>query len=819
MGQDLRYAFRSLLKNPGFTIVAVLTLALGIGATTAIFSLFDAVVLKSLPVRNPHQLFITSAGHYGAYQAFRQETDLFSDVLAASGAIEELDATIDGGAAEKARVSLVSASYFSTLGVDAVMGRPFGAGDERPAGEPAIAVVSHAYWQQRLARDPAVVGRVVRIRSVPIEIVGVAPAGFFGEEVGASPDLWVPLTMWASIVPGRDLLNSPGTSWLRIIGRLKTGVSVPRAEARLTVTFRRVLESIFGPSTSSDVRREINESTLRLTPAGQGVSRLRGQFAQPLQLLLAAVILVLLISCANVANLLLARAASRRREIDLRLALGMSRMRLVRHVMTESLVLSAMGASAGIVLAWLGREALLRLVSADGSRAPVTVETDLRLIAFVALVSVVTALLFGSVPAWRSLRTSLVTSLATRRGSINRSNPFVSPLLVVAQVAVSLVLVMGAGLFLRTLTNLRNVDLGFVPERLIVLNVNAQAAGYKGENAVAITQRVLERLRTMPGVTLASYSENGVLFGRDSGTDLMRPQGFPEADSYPPARWDVVGPMYFTAMGIPLITGRDFSDRDTAASPRVIAINETMARRFFAGTNPIGRRLVWGDGEKQTDFEIISVARDVKQGSPRDEPQLRFYLPYRQLSATRPSWILASVQFLVRTAADPVTLVPVLQRAVSVEDARLSVSDAYIAPEMVDRALVRERMIAKLSIAFGMMAVGLACIGLYGLIGYQVVQRTTEIGIRMALGAPRAQVLWTTLRRALVWTTGGVALGIPLALTASRTAESLLFDLNPMDVATLSAAAALMLLLGALAAFIPARRASRVDPLVALRYE
>ena len=817
MLSDLRYAFRTLLKSPGFTIVAVVTLALGIGATTAIFSLFDAVVLKSLPVKNPDELFIASAGHHGLYQALRKETDLFSDVTA-SGSIEELDATIDDGAAEKARVSLVSASYFATLGVNAVMGRAFGAGDERPAGEPAIAVVSHAYWQQRLARDPAVVGRVVRVRSVPIEIVGVAPAGFFGEEVGASPDLWVPLTMWASIVPGRDLLNSPGTSWLRIIGRLKPGVSASQAEARLTVTFRRVLEGIFGPTASSDVRREIDESTLQLTPVGQGVSRLRGRFAQPLQLLLAAVILVLLISCANVANLLLSRGASRRREIDLRIALGMSRVRLVRHVMAESLVLSAMGASLGLVLAWLGREALLRLVSADGSRAPVAVETDLRLMAFVAVVSVVTALLFGSVPAWRSLRTSLVTSLAARRGSINQSNPIVSPLLVVAQVAVSLVLLMGAGLFVRTLTNLRNVDLGFVPDRLIVLNVNPQAAGYKGDNAVAVTQRVLERLETLPGVTAASYSENGVLFGRDSSTDLIRPQGFPEADGYPPARWDVVGPAYFTAMGIQLITGRDFSDRDTAASPPVVAINETMARRFFAGANPIGRRLVWG-GDKPATFEIAAVVRDVKQGSPRDEPQLRFYLPYRQLTLTRPSWILASVQFLVRTPADPAAMLPVLQRAVSLEDARMSVSHAYVATEMVDRALVRERMIVKLSIAFGIVAVGLACIGLYGLIGYQVVQRTNEIGIRMALGAQRTEVLWATLRRALAWTVAGVALGIPFALTASRLAESLLFDLNPMDLVTLSAAAVLMLMFGALAAFVPARRASRVDPLVALRYE
>jgi predicted permease len=412
----------------------------------------------------------------------------------------------------------------------------------------------------------------------------------------------------------------------------------------------------------------------------------------------------------------------------------------------------------------------------------------------------------------------LVTSLAARRGSGNQSPQALSSLLVVAQVAVSLVLLMGAGLFLRTLTNLRDVDLGFVPERLIVLNVNPQAAGYSGQRATLVTHALLERLRTTPGVVAASYSENGVLFGRDSSTDLIRPLAFPvSSEGYPRASWDVVGPLYFSTMGIP-IAGRDFTDRDNDSSPPVVAINETMARRFFAEANPIGQRLVWGD-DKPREFEIVAVARDVKQRSPRDEPQLRFYLPYRQLSVTRPSWTLASVQFMVRTAADPAAMTTVLIRAISLEDRRLSVSNAYVAPELIDRALVQERMIAKLSIAFGALAVALACIGLYGLIGYQVVQRTNEIGIRMALGAQRRHVLWATLRRALVWTIAGTALGIPLALIASRTIESLLFGLSPMDVTTLCAAAAIMLALGALAAFIPARRASLVDPLVALRYE
>jgi predicted permease len=625
--------------------------------------------------------------------------------------------------------------------------------------------------------------------------------------------------MWSQIVPGRDLLRSPGTSWLRIIGRLKAGVTVPQAEASLTLRFRRVLEEVFSRSMSDDVRREIDGATLRLTPAGQGVSRLRSRFAQPLELLMAAVVLVLVISCANVANLLLARAASRRREIDLRLALGMSRVRLIRQLLTESLVLATVGGTIGLAMAWFGREALLRLISGDGSRLPVAVHTDLRLLVFVAGVSIATAIIFGSVPAWRSVRAELATSLASRHATAGRRAQILGPGLVVAQVAVSMVLLMGAGLFLRTLANLRNVDLGFVAERLVILNVNPRAAGYGAADAPAVTQRILESLRTVPGVTAASFAENGVMFGRDSSTNVVRPEGYvPGADGLPRVQWDIVGPRYFSTMGVGLLAGRDFSDRDDETSPRVVAITEAMAHRFFAGANPIGRRLVWGD-RSQTDFDVIAVVRDVKQSGPRDAPHLRFYIPYRQLSKTRPSWEPASIQFLVRTATTPGTMLQALERSIVDVEPRLSVDVISDGPDLVERALVQERMVAALSVAFGVLGAGLAWLGLYGLIGYQVAQRTSEIGIRMALGAQRGQVMWATLQRALAWTAAGVALGIPLALTASYSAEKLLFGLTPLDMATLVSAAIIMAALGALAACIPARRASRVDPMVALRYE
>jgi predicted permease len=819
--RDVRYAMRTMRRSPGFTTVAVLTLAFAIGATTAIFSILDAVILRSLPVRNPEELVLVVGGsQYPVFQAFRRHTDIFVDVFAAGG-VTPLDVEIQSGIRETTAVSLVSGSYFSTLGVQPALGRLFTAGDDRQPGEHPIAVASYGCWQRRFGRDAGILDRAVRISGFPITIIGVAPAGFFGEDVGVAPDLWVPLTMWGQVVPGRNLLESPGTAWLRIIGRLRPGVAGSGLQPELTATFRRVVTEIFGPKAPEDVRRDIARATVTLRPASQGVSNVRARFARPLQLLMGAVILVLLIACANIANLLLARAAARRREIDVRLALGMSRARLVRQLLTESVVLSALGGIFGVAIAWLGREALLRLISADGSRLPVAVGTDARLLLFVAAVSFSSAVAFGLAPAVQSARSSLAGSLVARRESGGRSNRWLTSFLVVAQVAVSLVLLMGAGLFLRTLANLSDVDLGFAPEKLLVLDVNPQAAGYTGDRALALNGRFLERIGAVAGVSSVSLSENGVLMGRDSTTTLMRPKGFiAGAEGFPRTHWDVVGPRYFSTMGIPLVSGRDFSDRDVAGSPSVVAVNEEMARQFFAGANPIGRRLLWGNPEEaQKELEIVAVTRDVKQSGPREEPGMRFYLPYFQLPQVRPNWMLASSRFLVRTAADPASLAPVLRQLIPSEDPRLSAARLEVGPDLVRRTHVQERMVAILLVTFGTLAAGLACLGLYGLIAYQVVQRTSEIGIRMALGARRSDVLLAMLRRSLVWVIAGILVGVPLALSTSRVAQNLLFGLRATDVRTLIGAAMVMFAMGTVAGYIPARRASRVDPLVALRAE
>jgi predicted permease len=815
---DLRYAVRGLKRSPGFASVAVVTLALGIGATTAIFSLLDALIFKSLPVKNPEELvLVRGGGQYPAFQAFRRHTDIFTDLFA-SGGVTRLDVELQGGAAEVTDVSLVSGSYFSALGIQAAIGRTFTALDDQTPGQHPVAVASHQYWQRRFGGDAGISDRVVRISGMPFTIIGVAPRGFFGEQVGASPDLWVPLSMWGQIVPGRNVLESPGTSWLRILGRVRPGIHTSGTQAALRQTFQQVLMEIFGPNVDDDLRSDIARATVTFEPTATGVSQLRGELLRPLQLLMGAVLLVLLIACANIANLLLARAAARRREIDVRLALGMSRGRLIRQLLTETFLLASLGGSLGVAFAWLGREALLRLISADGSRLPVTVTTDARLLAFVVVISFATAVLFGLAPAWQSVRARIVTSLMARREGGGPPQQRLSSVLVIVQVAVSLVLLMGAGLFLRTIANLQSVDLGFAPDRLIIFDVTA--TGYRGDQATALTRRILNAIKTTRGVSSVSFSEHGVLMGRDSTTDLMRPLGFVAGrEGFPRTHWDVVGAHYFSTIGTPIIAGRDFTERDDVRSPFVVAINEEMAGRFFNGSSAIGRRLVWDVGGRLTEFEIVAVTRDVKHTGARDEPEMRFYVPYLQLPAVRPTWILSSTRFLVRAEADAAALTPVLRQAIRSEDARVSVTSVDVVPLLVSRTILRERMVAILLVVFGVFAIGLACLGLYGLIAYYVVQRTSEIGIRVALGAQYTDVVWMMLRRSLRWIAAGIALGVPLAVMASRLIQSQLFGLRATDSVTLLAATVIVASMGLLAGYLPARRAARVDPLTALRYE
>jgi predicted permease len=489
-------------------------------------------------------------------------------------------------------------------------------------------------------------------------------------------------------------------------------------------------------------------------------------------------------------------------------------------LLTESIVLAGMGGALGIGVASAAREAVLRLISADGSRVPLAVTTDARMLLFVAATASATAVLFGLAPAWQAARAQVGSSLGPRREIGSRSRQRLGSALVVGQVALSLVLLTGAGLFLRTIANLRQTDLGLAADRLLVVDVNMNAAATRVDRAIGVARPLLERIAALPGVTSVSLSQHGVLTGTTNGTNLMRPEGFPEGpDGFPQIRWDVVGPRYFSTIGTRLLTGRDFTDRDSENSPPVIAINAALARLFFRDANPIGRRLLWGVGDTTRTLGIVAVVPDVKQGGAREEPRPQVYLPYLQLPAISPNWILPSTRVLVRTATNPAALASDVRQLILSENARMSVMSVDIGIDLVSRTLVRERMLATLLVTFAALAVGLACLGLYGLIAYQVAQRTSEIGVRMALGAASRDVVWEMARAAFIWIIAGIAIGVPLAVAASRAAQTLLFGLSPTDAGTLVGAVGVMLVLGLVAGYLPARRVARIDPAVALRSE
>jgi predicted permease len=816
IAQDVRYAIRGLRRSVGFTTCAVLSLALGIGATTAIFSVFDALILRSLPVRAAEELYVLRTGDYSfnAFQVFREATREFTDLFATSGA-NPLAVEIGNGPAESASVSLVSGAYFGVLGVSAIAGRTFDANDDRGTLASPVAVASYAFWQRRFGRDPALIGRTIRISGASVTIVGVAAPGFFGEEVGAAPDLWVPLTMWGRVVPGRDLIASRTTSFLVVIGRAKVGADLARASSELTVAYRRELTGLFRPD-ELDRQRQIAREVVRLEPAATGVSPLRARFSRPLQVLLVVVALLLLIACANVANLLLVRMEVRRREIGLRVALGVTRARLVRQVLTESVLLSGAGAAIGLALASWGRTVLLRLVSTDGAPVPLAVNLDGRLLMFAVAVSVGSGLLFGLAPIWRVSRDDVARSLTLTPviGQRGIGRVALSSLLVVCQIALSLVLLAGAGLFLRTLANLRDADLGFPTERLLVVELNPLAAGYRGERLVALCSRLLRSLAAAGGVSQVTLSENGAFTTWDSDTGRMRPEGYVEGpEGIPHLFYDLVGPGYFSAMGITLAKGRDFDERDTLGSNKVVVISEEIARLYFPGADPIGRRMSWGLGPAQQQLEVVGVARSARQHGARDGRQRRFYVPYFQQRRD-----LSRVRFMIRTAANPDGVASLARQAVQVEDRRLSVV-ITTANTLAQRTLVQERLVMTLSTAFAVLALTLASIGLFGLMAYRVARRTGEIGVRMALGATRGDVLRAVFRHESMLVCAGAAVGIPLSIALSQLARSLFYGVEPTDVPTFAGAMLVIALAGLLAGAVPAWRAGRVEPIVALRHE
>ena len=826
--QELRFAFRTLGKSPGFTFVVVLTLALGIGANTAIYGLIDQLLVRPLPVREPERLVVldgpgpfSGSTHNNSevltpishpmFGALRDENQVFSGALAHYPASAHLTA---GDVTEKVRADVVSGTFFDTLGVGPSVGRVFTSEDDlRPGGHPVV-VLGHGFWERRFAKDPEVVGRTVVLNGHPMTVVGVAERGFHGIEVGDSMDVYVPLMMQAQILPTWQRgIGDWRTRWLTPMARLKDGVSLPAARAGANVLYRQLLQKDLESveSRSESFRERFLAKELLLLEGGRGVSGLRHQSRTPLLVLMGMVGLVLLIACANVANLLLARASWRRREIALRVALGASRMRLVRQLLIESVLLALAGGALGTILAiWTG-DALLRSLPYENAPRVFAAEPDLRVALFTFLVSLATGLAFGAVPALSATRPDVAPTLKNEAGTIASRSRFRRGL-VVAQVALSLLLLIGAGLFVRSLSNLGAIDPGFEPDRILAFSVDPSLNGYELGRRMEVVSRIRDEIAAEPGVRSVSLAEIGLMTGsRSSSTVKVEGYESKEDEDMNPGL-NGIAPEFFSTLGIPLLSGRDFTEGDDLETPKVAVVNEAFARYFFGDTDPEGRRFSFGRDDTET-VVIVGIAGNGKSMSLREEPERFLYLPYTQ------SADLGGVTFYVRAALDPEALGSRVREAVARVDSALPVTDLKTMDRQIEESLFVERLVAALSVAFGGLATLLAAVGLYGLLSYTVAARTRELGIRVALGAQRRGLLILVLREVAILATLGVGIGLPAGLFFGRLVESELFGLSARDPLSIGLATVVLLLTAALAGYVPAARASRVDPMVALRYE
>jgi predicted permease len=840
--QDVRFAIRALLKNPGFSAIAIQTLALGIGANTALFSVMNAVMLRPLPVRDSQQLVSltdpessgmsvgTDDGErslisYHEFEGLRDQNQVFSGLLAFQSNSSRTPVAI-GNAEESSNaiVSMVSGGYFPLLGVEPRLGRTFGPEVEQGYLAHPVALVSYSFWQRRMQQDPGVVGQKIRIRKTVIDIIGVMPAGFSGLMVGESPDLWMPLTMQQAVEPGRDWLTQPAgsitkTMFLHVIGRLKPSLEISQANTSINVTFKQVLEADAASVASADDRKAITNSYLVARNARHGLSTLRGQYQRPLGILMGLVGLLLLLACANVANLLLARAAGRQRELAVRVALGAGRGRLVRQLLTETLLLAAVGGAAGLLLAQWGDRLLLRMVSSGPTPIPLDVHPDLVVLSFSIGVTLLTGVLFGLAPALRATRLDLNQVLrgAARNisGAARGSGRLpLGKLLVGVQVAISLLLLVTAGLFVRSLQKLDAVPLGYDPGDLLLFRMTPGLSGYRGAAADHLLEQMVARIAAIPGVRAATLSQNGLFSGSESGDQVSFPGFTVKAGLQMGARFDLLGPNYFSTIGIPVLMGRDILPQDSTGQKHCW-INQTMARYYFGEENPIGHHLRDEYPENRVECEIAGVVADAKYNALREKTPRRFYFPYFNSMELSNKFAI----FEVRFSGDGAAVSGAIRRAIHETDSAIDPPELFTIPEQIASRTLSDRLTARLSTFFGAVALLLACVGLYGILSYNVARRTSEIGVRMALGAQRGNILHLILREALIVTLLGAVVGLGAALAATRILASMLYGVTAHDPATLLGAAAVLLAVAALAAAIPAWRASRTDPITALRYE
>lgn len=814
--QDVRYSLRMMRRTAGFTAVAVLSLALGIGANTAIFSLIDALMLRSLPVDHPEQLveLLTQPGkgnHFNAfswqsYQEFRDRNHVFSDLTASrTDSFHPFHVRGEGLEPQRLEGRFVTGSYFTGLGVKPALGRLIGPEDDHMGSPSAVAVVSWAYWKSHFNLDPSILGKSLIVEDVPVTVIGVTAPSFFGLQVGTREDISIPIAVEA-LINHPSLTSSAGYKWLKLVGRLKPGVSIAEARAELAVLFRRTLDD----EAQFNAQHRPPNWKIEVEPAGAGLSRLRDDFSKPLLVLMGVVGLLLLIACANVAGMLLARGAARQREMALRVSLGAGRWRLLRQALTESLLLSTVGGTCGIVLAYVGANALVRIMASGRIAIEIDATPDGRTLFFTAGVALLTGVIFGLAPALRALGVSPASSMqAGGRAGETRLRRMFGKGLVVSQVALSVVLLSAAGLFVRHLQNLQHLNLGFQRDHVLLVELDPFRSGYTNDKLLRAYHELLGRLEAIPGVRSATVCWMPPISGGGSNRSVSVESYMNKPGENRTVYLNWVAPKYFETLGMPILAGRDFNLQDQNRS-RVVIINQAMARYFFGSANPLGKHVTF-DGENKP-VEIVGVAGDAKYLEIREAtPRTMYFHAFQEERV--------SSQFALRTAMEPGAVVPEVRRLLreslnGVPVGRISTLDQY-----VDASIVPERLIALLSGLFGALGAALAAVGLYGLLAYTVARRTNEIGIRMALGARRADVTRMVVKEALLMVAAGLGMGIPIALWSKSFVGGFLKEVPAGDIVTILFGVVGMIAVGLLAAFVPARRASRVDPMVALRYE
>ena len=830
--QDLRFALRMFCKSPGFTSVAVLTLALGIGANTAIFSLTDQILLRDLPVPHPEQLVILRSpgpnhGHvwsdvdqgaqsfsYLMYKDLRERATVFSGLLAC----RETTVNVSGhGDTQAAHADLVSGNFFETLEAQPALGRLFTPGDETAPGANSVAVLSYGYWSRQFGGDPSILNKSLTVNGVPLTVVGVARKGFYGAQIGSTPDIFIPVTMKAQMAPNMlQTLEDRTDHWLPVMGRLKPGITLARAEAMLQPIYQPILESDAKllKLSGNDLQRFVSKPLL-LAGGAHGRLVLQQAAQEPLLVLMSMVGLVLLIACANLAGLLVARGEARQREIAVRLSMGAKRARLIRQLLTESLLIAIAGGAAGIALAWWCLNAIVAAIPPGQGMLGLVTSLDFRVLWFAIALSLATSVFFGFAPALRATRLDLQSTLKDQGSSVSagRSNVRLRKVLIVSQVALTAVLLAGAGLFARTLVNLEHANLGVNTSHVLQFSVAPDLNGGTPAETLVFANRARNEIAALPGVRSVSISAIEIFAGNDSSSNFT-PEGYrPGEDT--DALYDYIGPNYFSTMGIPLIAGREFAESDTAESPKVCIINEKLAQRSFVGRNPIGLHITHGASKLSTNppMEIVGVVANSKWDDARSDIVPFLYMPYSQDKN------LGHLSLYIRTERDPSSMAASLHSLIERLDPHLPVNNLRTLEAQVSNSMFSDRLVAALSISLALLAALLAALGLYGVLAYVVARRIREIGIRMALGGERADILRLIVGQGVRLTLVGGAMGIVAALVVTRWVASLLYGVTAHDPLTFVGVVVLLAIVSTAACCIPARRAMRVDPIVALRYE